>query len=83
MDLFVVYLTTLVSNSDYIASNEGVVSEWWIGKDVEGSVHGLISRYYPSICLEKRKKTTKNLSQDSCLRVDIWTRDLPNTKQEY
>jgi hypothetical protein len=27
---------------DYIASNEGVISEWWIGKDFEGSGHGLV-----------------------------------------
>jgi hypothetical protein len=35
MNLFVVYLTTLFSNLDYIASNERVISKWWIGKDVE------------------------------------------------
>jgi hypothetical protein len=29
----------------------------WRG--VEGSSHGLISRYYPNICLEGLKKTTK------------------------
>jgi hypothetical protein len=26
----------------YIASNKSAVSEWWIGKDVEGSGSGLI-----------------------------------------
>jgi hypothetical protein len=31
------------------------------GKDVEGSDHGLILRYYPVIYLEGLRKTTKNL----------------------
>jgi hypothetical protein len=42
IDLFIVYLTTVLNNSDYIASNESVISEWWIGKDVEGCDRGLI-----------------------------------------
>jgi hypothetical protein len=29
LDLFVVYLTTPFSGSDYVASNEGVTNEWW------------------------------------------------------
>jgi hypothetical protein len=29
------------------------------------SGHGLILTYYPSTCLDKLRKTTKNLSQDS------------------
>jgi hypothetical protein len=32
------------TNYDYIASNERVKHEWWIGKDLEGSGRGLISR---------------------------------------
>jgi hypothetical protein len=40
--------------------------EWrWIGKDLVGSGHDLILRYYPGIRLEGLKKTTKNLNQDS------------------
>jgi hypothetical protein len=27
----------IVNSPDYIASNDRVTSEWWIGKDVEGS----------------------------------------------
>jgi hypothetical protein len=59
--LFLVYLMTLFQNSEYTASNERVTGEWWIGKDVEGSDHGLILRYYPSICLEVLRKTMKEL----------------------
>jgi hypothetical protein len=49
-------------SSDYIASNEGVINKRLIGKDLEGSSCDLILRNYPSICLEKLRKTTKNLS---------------------
>jgi hypothetical protein len=40
--LFIDYWTTFFSNSDYITSNERVISKWWIEKDVEGSGRGLM-----------------------------------------
>jgi hypothetical protein len=40
-------------------------------------------RYHPSIWLEGLRKTTKYFSQDTGLRAEIWSRDLPDTKQEY
>jgi hypothetical protein len=49
---------------DYIASNEGVISELWVGKDVEGSGRGLIFWNYPNICLEGQRKITRNFSRD-------------------
>jgi hypothetical protein len=52
----------LFSNSDYIAFNEMVISEWWILKDMEGSVRGRILRYYPGIRLGGLKKATKKMS---------------------
>jgi hypothetical protein len=52
-----------VSSLDCIASNGRVINEWWIGKDVERSGRGLILRYYPEICLERLRKTTKTLSR--------------------
>jgi hypothetical protein len=36
----------------------------------------------PTIRLESLRKTTKNISKIAGIRADIWTRDLPNTKQE-
>jgi hypothetical protein len=47
---------------DYIASNEGEINEWWVGRELEGSGCGLIFRYYPSICLEGLRQTTRNFS---------------------
>jgi hypothetical protein len=63
--LVVYTLTTPFSDSDYIGPNEGVIAESRNGKDVVGSGRGLIIRYYPGVCLEGLKKTTKSLSQDS------------------
>jgi hypothetical protein len=72
--LFVVYLTML-SQWLNVASNELVLSEWWVGKDLEGSGRGLILRYYHGIRLEQLRKTMKQLSQDSRTPGRIWTRD--------
>jgi hypothetical protein len=33
-------------------------------KYVEGTGHGIILRYYSSICLEELRKATKHFSQD-------------------
>jgi hypothetical protein len=41
-----------------------VISEFWIGKDLEGSSRGLILSYYPGMHLE-RLRTPQNLSRDS------------------
>jgi hypothetical protein len=43
----------------YISSNGGVISECWIGKDAEGNGCGIISRQYPSTCLEGPRKPRK------------------------
>jgi hypothetical protein len=53
--LCLVYFTTF-SVTDYIASDEEVISELWIGMDLEGSGCGLILRLYPGICLRKPRK---------------------------
>jgi hypothetical protein len=39
--LFLVYFKTLFQYSDYTVSNDRVISEWWNGKDLEGSGCGL------------------------------------------
>jgi hypothetical protein len=40
-------------------SNDRVITEWLIGKDLGGNGNVLISRYYPGIRLEGLKKTMK------------------------
>jgi hypothetical protein len=40
-----------------------------MGKEAEGSGHGLIFNYYPSICLKALQKTTKSL-----MTVGLWTK---------
>jgi hypothetical protein len=45
LDLLMAYLTTLSvaqATSYTVASNEGMISEWWTGKDVKESGRGLI-----------------------------------------
>jgi hypothetical protein len=42
-NLFICELfNNVVSSSDYTASNDMMVNEWWTGKDVEWSSHGLV-----------------------------------------
>jgi hypothetical protein len=56
-----------------------MIGEWWIGKDLEGSGGGLdkvLSRNLPEGAEEEHDKSTSGLG------ADIWTQDLPNTKQE-
>jgi hypothetical protein len=45
--------------------NDKVISDWWIGKDLEGSGCGLILRYYPGSRLEGLSKTKKIITQNS------------------
>jgi hypothetical protein len=45
--------------------------DWWMGRDLERSGHGLI-QVYTSICLEGLRKTIKNLGQYSwCPNRDL------------
>jgi hypothetical protein len=39
-----------------------MISEWWIGKDLEGNGHGLILRYCPGIAWRDWRKPPKHLS---------------------
>jgi hypothetical protein len=52
-----------------------MISEWWVGKDLEGYDHADLS-YYASILLEKPRKTAVNIAR---LLAEIYTRDLPST----
>jgi hypothetical protein len=68
------------SDSDYVALKKGVISERWIGKDVNGRGRGIIIRYYPSIWTDwgKSQKTSVMIAD---LWANILTWYLPNTKQ--
>jgi hypothetical protein len=57
--LFVVYLTTLFNNSDYIASKDMVISKLWSGNDLKRSGRGVILTYHPDIRLEGLRKPAK------------------------
>jgi hypothetical protein len=48
---------------------------------MEGSGRSVIQGFFPGICLEALMKTTKTLVRISGFRAEIWTWDLPNTKQ--
>jgi hypothetical protein len=66
-----------INSSDYIASNDRMISEKRIGEDTEGNGRCLL---YAN-CLEGVRKTKKNC-QNSLSPAEIRTRDLPNMKQE-
>jgi hypothetical protein len=45
---------------DYITLNDGMIDEWWIGKDLEGRRSGLneiLSQYFPGRTEEKQGKS--------------------------
>jgi hypothetical protein len=51
--------------TEYIASKERLITQWWMGNYLDGSGRGLILRYYSGIRLEKLWNTTKTISQDN------------------
>jgi hypothetical protein len=59
-----------------------VIREWWTVNDLEGSGRGLTLSYYSSICLDGLRQSRKTSDREASLRAEIWTRDLPNSKQE-
>jgi hypothetical protein len=78
--LFVVQLTTLFWWLRlYIALNKRMIS--MNSKGLGRKRPWPNSKNYPGICLEGLRKTTNKLSVAGLLS-EIWTRDLPNTKQD-
>jgi hypothetical protein len=47
-----------------------MVDEWWIGKDLEGSIM-TESRYDHRICFEGLNKTKKTLSEDTGIPTEF------------
>jgi hypothetical protein len=71
-------INEVVGNSDHIESNGRMINEYWIRKNVAGSGRALI---WSTIQTDVRRKCIKPVMIADLL-VDIWTRDLPNTKEE-
>jgi hypothetical protein len=66
-----------VTHTACIASNEDVISEWWVGKDVDESTRGLILSPALSVGTEE-----KYLVRIAGLRTEIWTRDLQKIRNK-
>jgi hypothetical protein len=78
--MYAFYLTTLFRNSDYIALNK---IQWTMNwntcvKAIVAYFKALF-RHLPGGTEENREKNTVTIAS---LRAEIWTRDLPNTKQK-
>jgi len=69
-------------NYGYLASKDGVMREWRNGKHLEENGRGLILRYYTVFAWKDWRKPRKPSVIIASLRAEIWTQDLPNTKQE-
>jgi hypothetical protein len=76
--------STLITTPPRRLSVDNTVSEWlWIGKNLVGSLDGLILRYYPGIRLKGlRKPVKKPQSRYPVAMAENRCRKLPNTKQE-
>jgi hypothetical protein len=66
---------------DFMALNERVIDEWWIGNNMEGSGRGLIWGNIPAF-MEGLRKLRKTSVRIPGLRAEIWTQNLPNTKHK-
>jgi hypothetical protein len=77
--LFVFYLTTVLRNADYTASNEMVITSITKGKGLGRKSSWPNLRYYQGIGLKGLMTTTRNLSQDS----QFTDRDLNPRPPEY
>jgi hypothetical protein len=70
-------VTTLYSVDDM------VISEWWwMVKDLVGNGHGLIEGTMLEFVWRHWGKPRKQSAQPAA-RAEIWTQDLPNTKQNW
>jgi hypothetical protein len=80
--LFKVHLTTFCSSPDYIAPNVGVISEWWITEDVEGSSCNLIWVNVPAFGLRDSGNPRNVSAKIVCLPTENRIRHLPSASQE-
>jgi hypothetical protein len=66
----------------YMASNSGMTDEWWIQKCLEESDRGLVQVFFFNIYLERLKKITKIVSQETGVATKIRTVYLRSTNLE-
>jgi hypothetical protein len=59
-----------------------MISEWWIGKDLKGSGHGLNEGTILAFACRDWAKPQKTQVRVAGLQAEIWSCDLQNTKQE-
>jgi len=68
---------------DIMPSNDSIISEERIGKDMEGSGHGIMCGTISAFRLKNWGKARKPLSQDRRSPEGTWNHKLPNTKHDY
>jgi hypothetical protein len=83
MNLIVLFICNLFNyafsvSHDYTASNKGIISEWWISRDLEGRGSGQISGTIPAFAWRDWGNPRK-------LGQDIWSpsRDVNPGPSEY
>jgi hypothetical protein len=64
-----------------VLRQQQVICKWWTDKGRERKRWWPNLRFFPGICLEGLRKLKKNLDGVAGLRAEIWTQNLPNTKQ--
>jgi hypothetical protein len=80
-EMHYLFICSLFNCALSVTQNEGMISECWIGKDIEGSGHGLIYGTSPAFAWRDWEKKQKSSVRIAGLWAKIWNRDLLNTKQ--
>jgi hypothetical protein len=62
---------------------DGMISEQWIGRDMEGNGSSLIWDIIPTFAARDWKETTKNIRRRVCDSAQTRTSNLPNASQKY
>jgi hypothetical protein len=79
--LYVIFVWLALRSCQYLdctASNGRMSSDWWTGKDLEGSDRWLIENY-PGICVKGLRNTKECSILDSWCPAQIKTEHVPNT----
>jgi len=68
---------------DIMPSNDSIISEERIGKDMEGSGHRIMCGTISAFRLKDWAKPRKTLGQDRWSQEGTWNHKLSNTKHDY